>query len=386
MTEITEAGQQLRRAAALASGPTEVMAFLLPLWAAHDLGASPTAIGIVLAIESIISLIARPLVGVLADRIARRQLAASGAALYAASFVAYAVAPNIALVGAGAAIGGAASAFFWVALRADLGEHVGDDPAVFARLLASEEQGILVAFVIGLAVLGAIGYRLVFLLGAASCAWATTTLLRTQAEPRPIRPATTAEAHLARVARKLALLLVVTALTAGAEAGLALILLLHLQTRFELSPTQIALLFLPGSIILSVLPQHIFRIACRIGRAHAIATSLVASAIFAIGLGIVDNPIAVAVLWTIWAVSIAGAVPVEQVTIAQASPDQLGRSFGLYQAAALAGAVIAPPTLAAIYQTTGWTTACVVAATALLTGAALIPLALRPLQLPALAT
>ena len=86
MTETTEAaGQQLRRAAALASGPTEVMAFLLPLWAAHDLGASPTVIGIVLAIESIISLIARPLVGVLADRIARRQLAASGAALYAAS-------------------------------------------------------------------------------------------------------------------------------------------------------------------------------------------------------------------------------------------------------------------------------------------------------------
>ena len=81
MTETTEAaGPQLRRAAALASGPTEVMAFLLPLWAAHDLGASPTAIGIVLAIESIISLIARPLVGVLADRIARRQLAASGAA------------------------------------------------------------------------------------------------------------------------------------------------------------------------------------------------------------------------------------------------------------------------------------------------------------------
>src|SRR5215208_1542895 len=53
---MAEVGARLGRlryaAAALASGPTEVMDFLLPLWAAADLGATPAAIGLVAAVEA----------------------------------------------------------------------------------------------------------------------------------------------------------------------------------------------------------------------------------------------------------------------------------------------------------------------------------------------
>ena len=90
---------RLRYAAALASGPTDVMDFLLPLWAAADIGATPAAIGLVVAIEAGASLAVRPVAGVLADRADRQLVAAIGAALYAAAFVVYAVAPGIVAVG-----------------------------------------------------------------------------------------------------------------------------------------------------------------------------------------------------------------------------------------------------------------------------------------------
>ena len=134
---------RLRYAAAFAAGPVEVMDFLLPLWAADEIDASPAAIGAVVALEAALSLAVRPLAGVLADRHDRRLLAAAGAALYAASFLLYAAAPGIALVALGAAIGGAGGALFWVALRAEAGTQLAVDPAAYARLLSGEQYGSL---------------------------------------------------------------------------------------------------------------------------------------------------------------------------------------------------------------------------------------------------
>ena len=165
MTDVGARLGRLRYAAALASGPTEVMDFLLPLWAAADIGATPAAIGLVVAIEAGASLAVRPVAGVLADRADRQLVAAIGAALYAAAFVVYAVAPGIVVVALGAAVGGAGGALFWVALRADVGAQLEQDPAAYARLLSSEQAGSLAAFVIGLSLLGSIGYRPLFLVG-----------------------------------------------------------------------------------------------------------------------------------------------------------------------------------------------------------------------------
>ena len=106
--------------------------------------------------------------GILADRANRQLVAAVGAALYAAAFVVYALAPGIVVVGLGAAVGGAGGALFWVALRADVGARLEQDPVAYARLLSSEQAGSLAAFVIGLSLLGSIGYRPLFLVGAAA--------------------------------------------------------------------------------------------------------------------------------------------------------------------------------------------------------------------------
>jgi MFS family permease len=183
------------------------------------------------------------------------------------------------------------------------------------------------------------------------------------------------------VGGQLAPLLAITALTAGAESGLALVLLLHLQTTFGLEPQQIALLFLPGAIVLVVFPRRAYELAIRLGRARSMMFSLVAGALFTASLALLDTPLVVAALWMLCAAAIATALPVEQATVAQASAGSLGRGVGLYETAALLGAVIASPVLAAVYGGPGWRVACAIVAAGFILGAALVPLVVRMLGL-----
>jgi MFS transporter, DHA1 family, multidrug resistance protein len=381
----TEGGSSLagfRRAAALASGPAEVIDFLLPLWAASDLDASPAAIGAVVAVEAIVSLIVRPAAGVLTDRHEGRLAAGAGAALSALAFAVYATAPNIGVVAAGAALGGAGGALFWVALRADVGSHLDEDPAAYARLLSSEQLGSLLAFVIALSLLGAIGYRPLFWLGAGAYLAALGVVVRGRPEERPRAAELDRPAGLRAVGAALAPFLALTALTAGVESGLALLLILYLQAAFHLDPREIALLFFPGAVLLVVLPEPAFEFATRLGRTRSLMLSLIAGAAFAALLALVGSPLVVALMWTLCAACLATAVPVEQSTVARASLGSLGRGTSLYEAAVLLGIIIMAPALAAVYGGLGWSTACVVIACGLVAGAALVPLALRALGLP----
>lgn len=257
---------RFRRAAALASGPAEVIDFLLPLWAASALGAAPAAIGVVVAVEALFSLVVRPGAGVLADRHDASLVAAAGAALSGTAFVLYAAAPSIEVVGLGAAFGGAGGALFWVAVRADVGRHLEQDPAAYARLLSSEQLGSLVAFMIALSLLGAVGYRPLFWLGAAAYGVAFALLLGLRGTVKPSRLDEAGRpVGIRAVGRALTPLIALTALTAGAEAGLSLLLILHLQSAFDLDPQEIALLFFPGAILLVVLPERAFEVAARLG-------------------------------------------------------------------------------------------------------------------------
>lgn len=116
------------------------------------------------------------------------------------------------------------------------------------RLLSSEQLGSVVAFVIALSLLGSLGYRPLFWLGGAVYLAALALLL---AGRRPKQQRTRVgeddrAVGLRRVGRVLAPLLAVTALTAGTEISLGLLLILHLESAFDLDPQTIALLFFPG--------------------------------------------------------------------------------------------------------------------------------------------
>ncbi len=64
-------------AAGLTRGPVEVLDFFLPLWVGSQLGASAAAVGALIALETLVSLVIRPVAGALADRFDRARLAAA---------------------------------------------------------------------------------------------------------------------------------------------------------------------------------------------------------------------------------------------------------------------------------------------------------------------
>ncbi|GAB3583293.1 hypothetical protein GCM10027445_57910 [Amycolatopsis endophytica] len=368
--------RQNELAAALTAGPVEVLDFFLPLWAGSALGASAAGVGALTALETLVSFAVRPVAGALADRFDRGRLAAVGAVLYGLSFAGYAVAPGLGAAFVAAVLGGAGGAVFWVALRARVGEGLGDDRSAFARLFSAEGGGTWIAFVVALWLVSRIDYRGVFWIGAAACAVAAVVMLAPASAPGAVTaPAGPGFRHLGRRLRPMLLLVVITAL---AEAGVALLLLMHLQRGHHLELHQIAGVFLPGFIVYTTLPEYLHRVTGRLGRARVLSLAMGSSAVFAVGLSFAPNPFVLTGLWVLSAAAFAAAIPVEQEIVAEAAGVSLGRAMGVYESANLLGATIGTFAAGLLYGTGfGWQAACVGAGVILLGGAALVRPVLR---------
>ncbi|WKD32939.1 MFS transporter [Streptomyces xanthophaeus] len=376
------AGRRVLSAALFASAPAEVLDFLLPLWAGSTLGAGASVVGALIAFEAVLSLIVRPPAGELADRFDQRRVAAAGAGLYALSFAGYALADSLVVAFVAAGLGGAGGALFWVALRAWTGQRAqgGDATSAYGKLLSAEGQGAFVGYLVAFSLLERGGYPLLFWLGSAACAVAMASLLR---GPRQERAgAVTGRGERRGAAeRRLLPLMVVSAVTAAAEAGLWMLLLLRLQADLGLSPNEIALVFTPGFVVFVLLPAHAHHLTDRLGRTPAMVASFAASALFAAGLAVFSTPPAIAVLWTVAAACFAAQIPVEQATVAAASGGRTGRAMGLYESARLAGVVVGPLVMGLLYEEAGWAAACWAAAATSAVGALVVPYAVRTLGL-----
>jgi MFS family permease len=366
-------------AAALNRAPAEVADFLVPLWATSELGASPAQVGAVVAVEATLSLVTRPLAGIAADRWDRARVAAAGAVLYALSLAGYACATNLTVAFAAAALGGVGGALFWVAVRARVGETGG--VAAYGQLLAAEGQGAFIGFIGAFVVLGWLGYPAVFGLGAVAALAAAVVLLSSPAAPPP-RTAGRSRG-LRRAGRRLGPLLALTAITATAEAGVSLLLLLHLQRELQLEPFDIAMVFAPGFLVFVFLAGHTHQATARLGRGVTLALALTGSAATAAGLAFATDQWVIAGIWAVACIGFAAAVPVQEATVAEASGDDLGRGMGLFEGAQLIGALIGPAMFGALYGASGgWRTACLLAAAVLVAGALFAPLVIRLLGLP----
>jgi MFS family permease len=368
-------------ASALTNGPAELVDFVLPLWAGLALGASATEVGVLVALEMAVSVVVRPLAGVLADARERRHVAAAGAAAYGLACAAYALAgagePGIALAYGAAALGGAGGALLWVSLRALIGERLAEDSGAYARLMASRENGAWLAFVAGLSLLGLVDFTGVFLGCAAACLAASAVLL---AAPRraPGAPAAGRQG-LGVVGRRLRPMLLAVALTMTAEAAVGMLLLLHLQRGFDLEVVEAAYVFLPGAIVMGLLPQRLHAVVVRFGRTRVLTLASVSSAAFALSLAWAPNPYAIAGLWILSGVAWAAVMPVQEAVVAEASGGQTGRGMGLYEASALVGGAIGALAAGVLYDASSWSVACVVASAVILAGAVITPRAVRRL-------
>lgn len=363
------------------SGAGAVVDFLLPLFAGAAMGLSASQIGILMAVELAVALVVRPAAGSLADRLERRSLACVGSLLYAVSCAGYALAPGPSVAYAAAAIGGLGGSLLWVSLRAMVGERLAEDSGVYARLVAAEETGEWVILVPALFALSILGYRGVFAGLAVCCLIGAAVLLtaprHTSGEVGPV-PDTGAQRP--RLLRRLSPMLFAVVLTMIAEGVISLLLLLHLQREFALDPVEIGMVFLPGGIVMGILPTYLHGVETRYGRGRVLAVSSVASAIFAVSLAFAPTPAVIAVFWVFAGASWAVMLPVQQAVIAEASGQkQLGRGLGWYESATLAGGLVASLVAGFLYEHGSWQIACLVAAAVILSGAVIVPAAVRAL-------
>ncbi|MEU4445775.1 MFS transporter [Actinosynnema sp. NPDC050801] len=365
-------------AATLANGPTELIDFVLPLWAGAAIGLSATEVGVLMAVEMALSVVVRPLAGVLADRWERRHTAAIGALLYALSCAGYALAQSAPLAYGAAAVGGAGGALLWVAVRAIVSERLAEDSAVFPRLLSAQETGSWVAFVVGMSFVGAVGYAGLFWACAAACVAAAVFLLLAPRRRESGGRGADA-AGLGAVGKRLRPVLFAVVMTMAAEAAVGLLLLLHLQRGFDLAPQQVAFVFLPGAIAMSAAAEHLHRYVLRFGRRRVLVVASLASGVFALSLAWAPNPYVIAGLWVLSGLAWAAVLPVQQAVIAEASDGRVGRGMGVYEAACLVGAVIGSLVAGVLYDGAHWWVACVVAAGMILAGAVVVPRAVRRL-------
>ncbi|MFI1955580.1 MFS transporter [Streptomyces xinghaiensis] len=373
-------------AAMLTNGPNELIDFVLPLWAGAAIGLSATEVGVLLAVEMVLSMVFRPVSGVLADTFERRYVASAGAALYGVSAAGYALAQSAPVAYTAAAVGGVGGALLWVSVRAIISERLAEDSAVFPRLLSSQETGAWVAFIAGLTLIALIDYTGVFLACAAACAAAAVLLLVSPSRPQRPRADTdkgaaegTAAAGLGAVGRKLRPMLLAVVLTMTAESAVSLLLLLHLQRGFDLEIGEIAYVFLPGAIAMSVAAEHLHRYVVRFGRSRVLMAASLSSAGFAVGLAWAPNPFVIAGLWILSGLAWAAVIPIGQAVIAEASGEQAGRGMGVYESARLLGALTGSLAAGVLYDSADWTVACLVAAVPLLAGAVVVPRAVRRL-------
>lgn len=357
---------------------------MLPLFAGAAIGASPSAIGVLLAVELAVSVLVRPLAGSLADQFERRSLAASGALLYAVACVGYAMAENLPVAYAAAALSGVGGALLWVSLRALVAERLAEDSGVFARLVAAEETGGWAVFVPAVFLISLLDYRGVFLALGACCLIGAALLASAPRSPRSVPSTDDLEmtgAVSVRLVRRLLPMLLAVRVTMVGEGAISLLLLLHLQREFGLEPLEIATVFLPGAIAMGALPPHLHQLVRRYGRTRMLGLASTASAGFAASLSWAPNPLVIAVCWVLAAVAWAIVIPVQQAVIAEASgPAHLGRGLGWYESASLIGSLIGSVAAGIVYELGSWEIACLIFAGIIFSGAVIVPAAVRALS------
>ncbi|MBD7994715.1 MFS transporter [Arthrobacter sp. Sa2CUA1] len=381
--------------ATLLGGSAELIDFLLPLWAGAALGFSPAAVGSLIAVELGVSVLARPIAGRLVDTRRRTVVAAAGALLYGLSCLGYALAAAPPHAFAAAILGGTGGALFWIAVRAITAEDLGHDPGALAGLLSSEALGSWFFWIPAMVLLPLAGFSGIFAALAAVCATAAVLLLRVQralpsqesrapqaqslqAQP-PQAGAETGAIHGAGSGKPLTPLLLAALITGAAEAGVGLLLLLHLQNSLQLVVYQIALVYLPGGIALTVLPRILHRFVERHGRRKGYAVASVASALTAAGLAFTPGPLAIAALWTLTSASWAILLPIQRAVAAEVSAPRTGRGLSQLSNAELLGAAAGSLLAGLLYDGGTWALPCLVFAGIILSGAILGPLALRRL-------
>ncbi|MEJ7653329.1 MAG: MFS transporter [Chloroflexia bacterium] len=325
--------------------PFGLLGVYLPLYGL-ELGASASQVGALFTVFSLAGVLARPLVGMGADRFGRRPFILAGAAFYTLSAALFALSFNLPLLYSARIAQGVGSALFWVgiyALLADIGDG-GRQGEVFGRLAgavsAAAAIGILPAFGIVMLLGVTAGWRWSF----AGFALISLVALRLffgriptarLDRPTPIaRPAT---------GRTLVFLSLIALLVSASYSMIFPILLIYLQDRFNAGVFMVGVAFAPAAVVYAAAPGRFGALGDRWNRRWIIALSLVASGVVSLLFPLAPSLLVMTLVWVLEALLVSAALPAQNAVVSELiGGDVRGRAYGFYAAVAGLGAAAGP--------------------------------------------
>jgi MFS family permease len=150
--------------------------------------------------------------------------------------------------------------------------------------------------------------------------------------------------------------LVIVLLTKLSQALISPLLLIFLRDQFALALWQLALAYLPATLILGFLPARIGRLSDHIGRTPLIVTGLMISALSACFMPHLSSLVGFILIFAFNALGIVTATPAQKAMVGDLTKrEHWGRAFGLYTFTASLGTVIGPLLGGWLYDQVGQT-------------------------------
>ncbi|MFN8597789.1 MAG: MFS transporter [Anaerolineae bacterium] len=376
----------MRRALLLSSFPIGVLTLGIPIYVPSRLfkAGEPTgiAVGTLLSVYALMTLLMRPIVGPAIDRYGRRRFFLAGVTLQMLSNLFLAVGSSYDWLFIGRVVQGIAAGLLWLsayAITADLAAK-GKHGNMFGSVEEMLARGGLYGAIIGAPILlftnfDPTAWKLLFLLYAILNAFglwiAIKYLPETWLTPQrskivlhgdwPRRQWLRLRSSFTGITRPLLLLSTIVLFTSTANSGLTPILIQFVQSNINSNSFVLAMAYLPSAIVFAFLQSRLGKVADRVGRKPPIAAGLVTSGISSalapnlvfllpvIGQWVLLPYVA---LWVSEAVAFSAATPAEQALVADLSGERTrGKAFGLYTTALSVGQVIGPTLSGTLYDT-----------------------------------
>jgi MFS family permease len=344
----------LKKSVFYISFPLYFIGFIFPIYALKT-GASIAEIGYLYALFSIIGILVRPLVGSLIDTSGRKTCLLTGTILYVFSYLFYALASDFRVLLMARIIQGVAASFLWISVEtivADISNN-NNISENFGIINQTETKGQFVGSIIAFSILSnsyiSNTFRKVFIVffvtSLISLYYSFKKIPDTRVLIKDIKPETVTKRS------NLYIFLVIICSVSFISSLTGPIYLLYLQENITADLGLIAVLFIPGAILSSILPRIFGRLSDKYSRERIVVIGLFINAVLQIFIPMCNAYYTFMVVYTLISISLIIFSPaLSSLVVDYVGRDKRGKSYGLYSLVAGIGSAIGPVAGSYIYE------------------------------------